>query len=110
VYHTSFHLTPEQNTIALYWADGAGTFTPPAHNLAITLQMIRNYNFNLNQAATLLARVGITENDAAIACWRAKYIWNLIRPVSFIQTYIAPSWMPLITTPPFPSYTMFPKR
>ena len=38
-------------------------------------------------------------------CWRAKYIWNLLRPVTFIQTYIDPSWNPLIGTPPFPTYT-----
>src|SRR5438093_6246757 len=105
VYNTGLHLSSEQNAIALYWADGGGTFTPPGHNIAITLQMIRNYNLNLYQAAILLAKVGITENDAAIVCWRAKYKMNLLRPVSFIQAYINPSWVPLISTPPFPSYT-----
>jgi len=49
--------------------------------------------------------VGIALNDAGIVCWRAKYKWNLLRPVTFIQKYIDPSWMPLIGTPPFPSYT-----
>ncbi len=105
VYNTGLHLTPEQNTIALYWNDGSGSFFPPGHNTAITLQMIRNHNLNLNQAATLLAKVGIALNDAAIVCWRAKYISNLLRPVTFIQTYIDPSWASLIGTPPFPTYT-----
>ena len=105
VYNTSLHLSSEQNTIALYWADGGGTFTPPGHNLAITLQMIRNHNLNLYDAAILLAKVGIAENDAGIVCWRAKYNVNLLRPVTFIRSYINSSWMPLISTPPFPSYT-----
>ena len=105
VYNTSLHLSSEQNTIALYWADGGGTFTPPGHNLAITLQMIRNHNLNLYDAAILLAKVGIAENDAGIVCWRAKYNMNLLRPVTFIRSYINSSWMPLISTPPFPSYT-----
>jgi len=105
VYNTGVHLTPEQTTIALYWADAAATVTPPGHNIAIALQMIRNKNLNLYQAAILLSKVGIALNDAGIVCWRAKYKWNLLRPVTFIQKYIDPSWMPLIGTPPFPSYT-----
>ncbi len=105
VYNTSVHLSPEQNLIALYWADGGNTFTPPGHNVAIALQIIRNLNLNLNQAAILLAKEGISLNDASIVCWRAKYIANLIRPVSFIRLYIDASWMSSIATPPFPTYT-----
>lgn len=105
VYSTGQHLSPEQNTIAEYWADGSGTFTPPGHNLAIALQMIRNRHLNLNEAATLLAKTGIAENDAGIVCWRAKFRTNLLRPVTFIQAYIDPAWRSSIGTPPFPSYT-----
>ena len=105
VYNTGLQLSAEEKTIALYWADGGGTFTPPGHNLAITLQAIRNHNLTLNEAAMLLAKVGIAENDAGIVCWRAKYVVNLLRPVTFIRSYINSAWAPLITTPPFPSYT-----
>ena len=105
VYNTSRHLSSSQASIALYWADGGGTFTPAGHNLAITLQMIRNRNLNLLEAAILLAKVGIAENDAGIICWRSKFKTNLLRPVTYIRTYIDPSWLPLISTPPFPSYT-----
>ncbi len=105
VYNTGVNLSPEEKTIALYWNRGATTFTPPGHNVAITLQMVRRNHLSLDEAAMLLAKVGIAVNDAGIVCWRAKYTWNLMRPVSFIRTYIDPSWMPLIGTPPFPSYT-----
>ena len=105
VYNTGVHLTMEQNTIAMYWNDGGGSFFPPGHNVAITLQMIRNRHLNLSQAATLLAKVGIAQNDAAIVCWRSKYRWNLLRPETFIRTYIDASWVTLIPTPPFPTYT-----
>ncbi len=105
VYSIGLNLLQEQKTIALYWADGANTFTPPGHDISITLQMIRNLNFNLYKAAVLLAKVGIAENDAGIVCWRSKYKTNLLRPVTFIQSYIDPSWSPLLGTPPFPSYT-----
>jgi hypothetical protein len=105
VYDTAVHLGPEQTEIALYWDDGVGSFTPPGHNLAIALQMIRNQHLNLYRAAVLLAKLGIAENDAGVVCWRAKFKTNLLRPVTFIQSYIDPAWTSLITTPPFPTYT-----
>jgi membrane-associated phospholipid phosphatase len=105
VYNSVLNLSAEQSTIALYWADAGNTFTPPGHNVAIALQIIRNNSLNLYDAALLLARVGIGLNDAGIVCWRAKYIYNLIRPVTYIQEYIDPTWITFIVTPPFPSYT-----
>jgi PAP2 superfamily len=106
VYNISLSLTDEQKTIASYWADANNTFTPPGHSMAITLQIIRNYNLNLNEAAVLLAKVGIAVSDGGIVCWRAKYKYNLLRPVSYIQLYINLSnWATYIGTPPFPTYT-----
>jgi membrane-associated phospholipid phosphatase len=105
VYNTSLHLTADQRTMALYWNDGSGTFTPPGHNFAIALQMIRDHDLNLYLAATLLAKLGVAENDAGVVCWRAKFKTNLLRPVTFIRSYIDPSWTSLIPTPPFPTYT-----
>ena len=105
VYNISLHLSPDQQIIGRYWNDGGGTFTPPGHNIAIAIQMIRNHNLDLSDAAVLLAKLGISENDAGIVCWRAKFNTNVLRPISYIRSYIDPSWMPLITTPPFPSYT-----
>ncbi|MBK7937700.1 MAG: vanadium-dependent haloperoxidase [Lewinellaceae bacterium] len=40
-----------------------------------------------------------------MACWKAKYTYNLIRPESYINQYIDPEWTPLIQTPPFPEHT-----
>lgn len=105
VYSTRLHLSPVQQTIALYWADGGGSFTPAGHNIAIAIQMIRNHNLDLSEAAVLLAKLGIAENDAGIVCWRAKFNTNVLRPISFIRSFIDPSWTPLINTPPFPTYT-----
>lgn len=105
VYNKVNTLTPEETTIARYWADGGGTFTPPGHMLAITAQLITDNGLSLTEAAKLFAQAGIGENDAAIVCWKYKYKYNLLRPVTYIQTYIAAGWNSLIGTPPFPSYT-----
>jgi hypothetical protein len=59
VYHTGVTLTPEQNLIARYWADGGGTFTPPGHLIAITAQLISEQHLNLSSAAKLFVQVGM---------------------------------------------------
>ncbi|MVT41115.1 phosphatase PAP2 family protein [Chitinophaga oryziterrae] len=104
VYHTGITLTPEKNLIAKYWADGGGTFTPPGHLIAITAQLISEQHLSLSSAAKLFAQVGIGLNDAGILCWKYKYRYNLLRPVTYIRSNIDSSWSPLIGTPPFPSY------
>lgn len=104
VYQKGNTLTSEETIIARYWADGTGTFTPPGHMIAITSQLIKDNNLSLDKASQLFAKVGIALNDAGILCWQVKYRDNLIRPVSYIQRYIDSNWMPLIGTPPFPSY------
>lgn len=105
VYTTGNNLTQAQRDIADFWADGGGTFTPPGHDISIVLQIIRNRHLRLGDAAALIAKAGIALNDAAIVCWRAKFNFNLLRPVTYIQAYVDASWTPYISTPPFPSYT-----
>src|SRR5687767_11199096 len=43
--------------------------------------------------------------DAFIACWHQKYVYNLLRPVTYLRRLVDPTWMPLLVTPPFPEYT-----
>lgn len=105
VYNKVNTLTPEENTIALYWADGGGTFTPPGHLLAITAQLATAQGLSLTATATLFAQAGISVNDAGIVCWKYKYKYNLLRPITYIRRYIDAGWGSLIVTPPFPSYT-----
>jgi membrane-associated phospholipid phosphatase len=106
VYTTGLHLTAEQQTIADYWADGAGvTGTPAGHWIAIVGQMARNDGLSLAAAAEAYARVGIAVADAFIACWYTKYRTNLQRPVTYIQDHIDGRWLSYIVTPPFPTYT-----
>jgi len=86
-------------------ADGGGTFTPPGHLIALTAQLVNDQHLSLASAAKLFAQVGIGLNDAGILCWKYKYRYNVLRPVTYIRTYIDSSWMPTIGTPPFPAYT-----
>jgi hypothetical protein len=106
VYETVNHLTAEQRTIALYWADLAGeSGTPAGHSLSITAQVLEGLHASLDLAAEAFARVGIGESDAFISCWATKYHYNLLRPVTYIHKVIDPAWEPVLETPPFPAYT-----
>lgn len=106
VYNVGLSLTAEQKAIADYWSDGAGaTGTPPGHWIAIVSQLVRNDDLSLVEAAEAYARVGIAVHDAFIACWNAKYVDNLQRPVTYINDTIDAGWSPYLVTPGFPSYT-----
>ncbi len=110
VYTTVKALTPAQRDTALYWADDPTlTATPPGHSLAIATQVLRQENASLALAAATYARLGMALADAFIACWEAKYTYNRIRPITYIQQVIDPAWNAMaitdpVITPPFPEY------
>jgi len=97
--------TEEQTLIALFWADGAGTETPPGHwnSIAQTISAARGNT--LEENARLFALLNIAMADAAICAWDAKYTFYFWRPVTAIA-FAEPqlNWMSFIVTPPFPDY------
>ncbi len=97
--------TEEQTLIALFWADGAGTETPPGHwnSIAQTISAARGNT--LEENARLFALLNIAMADAAICAWDAKYTFHFWRPVTAIA-FAEPqlNWMSFIVTPPFPDY------
>ncbi len=106
VYDVSLSLSPEQKNIALYWVDqgnGVG-LTTAGHEMSIITQAIEQLHSNLGTAAEAYAKAGIAERDAVIVCFRSKYKYSLIRPVSYIQKLMDPAWLPFIVTPPHPEY------
>ncbi|HEY4674900.1 MAG TPA: vanadium-dependent haloperoxidase, partial [Candidatus Bathyarchaeia archaeon] len=72
--------TEEQLRIANFWADGAGTFTPPGHWNQIACDLIVRYHLNELRAARTLALMNMAVMDAGICCWYNKYTYWLIRP------------------------------
>lgn len=100
-------LSSEQRETALYWSDDPGnTGTPPGHSLSIAAEVVEQRALSLDVASEAFARVGIAVADAFISCWQTKYVYNLLRPVTYIQTVIGDvGWMPILVTPAFPEYT-----
>jgi len=103
-YQISKTLTPEQLTIAKYWADGPATIGGPGHSMAIVNEIVTQQHANLAMAAETYARAGIADADALTAIWGVKYRYNLIRPLTYIRRVIDPTWNTVLPTPPFPEY------
>jgi PAP2 superfamily len=104
VYAVSQALTDEQKRIADFWADGAGTVTPPGHWNRIALDLLAGAGWSTLRSARLLSALNTAQADAFIACWDAKYAYWSLRPVTAIRRLIDPNWLPYLVTPPFPSY------
>ncbi len=67
----------------------------------------------LSENARIFALMAMAICDSSISCFETKYYYNIWRPVAAIRagdldgnrwTNPDSSWLPLITTPPFPSY------
>ena len=104
VYAVSQALTAEQKRIADFWADGAGTVTPPGHWNRIALDLVRAPGWSTARTSLLFSALNTAQADAFIACWDAKYTYWTLRPVTAIRPRFDPAWSSSIVTPPFPSY------
>lgn len=106
--------TLEQTAIARFWADGAGTVTPPGHWNVIAQDVAGQQGTTLEENARLFALLNIAEADAGIVSWDCKYQFEFWRPITAIRngdldpradTEKDAEWTPLLVTPPFPEYT-----
>jgi hypothetical protein len=118
VQDTGINLTEEQKAIASFW-DCNGfklnvvghtmyatkAMTPGGHWMGVTGIICQNKQANFNKTVYSYATVAFAVMDAFIACWDAKYTFNLVRPETVINKYIDPNWKPFLQTPPFPEYT-----
>lgn len=106
--------TADQTNIARFWANGAGTATPPGHWNIIAAAVSEQKQLTLEENARLFAILNVALADSAIVCWAAKYEYDMWRPVTAIRaadtdnnprTVADANWTPLLVTPAFPTYT-----
>lgn len=90
--------TREQARVANYWADGAGSYTPPGHWHRAAANAANEARQSEVRMARTLALVGTAEMDAGIACWETKYFYYTPRPQQF-------SLKTSVGLPNFPAYT-----
>src|SRR5262249_17806382 len=105
--------TPEETEVAQFWEGKAGTPQAPGYWNEIAESAATSQGNTLAQNARLFAELNVALADAVIAHFDAKYTDNRWRPVTAIQlagqtgnpdTIADPNWLPLLKTPPNPSY------
>jgi hypothetical protein len=107
VYTTSQNLSDEQRATALFWDDfpDGRYYGAAGHWASIFRQVVLLKQLSLVEASEAYAAMNMAMMDAFNACWKAKYTYNVLRPVTYVQKYIGhPEWKPLITTPAHPEY------
>lgn len=99
VYNYVKNPTREQTRIVHFWADGAGTYTPPGHWNAIAADDFLKMNLSEVRWARNLALLNMSLMDAGIVCWDTKYFYYNPRP-----SQLDPRIKSTTGIPNFPAY------
>lgn len=102
----------EQLWIAEFWSDDVEglMMSPPARQVSIANQLIMQYDLSLEESLSLFLKLGFALNDAAVAAWKYKYEFMVMRPSVYIQDLIDPDYQTNLfrlvfwPNPGFPSY------
>ena len=103
VYDASKQLTTDQKAMADYFKDNPG-YGPGGGFVSILSQVLQIAKPALDQAALTYAKVGIAQHEATIILNTYKYIFNTIRPVTYIRAVIDATWQTYIPTPNHPEF------
>ena len=95
---TSTERTAEQTDIARFWAD-----QPVAQNQRALRGHADKLGWDIVGTARLFAAALTTQADAFIACWDAKYHFQLWRPWQSVPA-VEPGWSPMLGTPNHPEF------
>ena len=118
IQHIAECLTEEQKTIAEYWANGVGSFTPAGHCCMIAHFISDRDNHDSNQDICLYFALSNALLDASIVAWDAKRQFDGVRPITAIRllnkgqdikiwdnkTIKGDDWQSYISTPSFPEH------
>ena len=110
--------TPEQTAIARLWNGTATTGTGTATNYLsiwnnIARDAVRERRLSLVEAARVFVLLNVSVHDGLQTTQVSKFVYGMWRPVTAIRgaaddlnpaTDADPAWMPLLPTPPYPSY------
>jgi hypothetical protein len=74
------------------------------HWTSIAAGLIKQHQLSLIKGAEAYAKMAISMSEASIVAWKAKYQYNVLRPITYIKQNIDQSWNSLIATPPHPEF------
>lgn len=102
----------EQLWIAEFWSDDVEgmMMSPPVRQISIANQLVANFDMDQETALAMLLKLGFALNDAAVAAWKYKYDYMVMRPNVFIHEFIDPDFQTNLyrlvywPNPSFPGY------
>ena len=104
-YRQSSLNTDEERAIARFWTDNPLlSGLPSGHWLLLVCQAAEQHGLDLARTLEALVHTGVALHDAFLSCWAHKYTANLVRPVTYVNRYIDPTWTTFVNTPQFPEY------
>ena len=103
VYDASLVLTTDQKAMANYFKDNPG-YGAGGGFVWVLQEAFSTAKPMLDQAALTYAKVGMAQHDVTIVLNTDKYIFNVIRPVTYIRAYINSAWNTYIPTPNHPEF------
>lgn len=105
VFDARNNITADETKQFNNWRDLAPNFSPLAHMLRIATAIFTKEQLNLEDAATLYAKLTMAASDAIGAVFFSKYHYSLLRPATYIRGVMGQgSWLSLPSTPQTPSY------
>jgi hypothetical protein len=94
--YTSATLTDRTKAIAVYWADGPSTETPPGHWMLFAQAISRRDRYTIDKDVKMFFALGNALLDASIAAWDCKVAFDYVRPTSALRLLFAghtiPAW------------------
>lgn len=95
VYQKTLKVSDEECFNAEFWSDDIQFISIDAASrwVSIACQLLEKENSNLEDASFLLAQLSIGLFDGSILCWKEKYHFNVLRPVSYIRENIDNEWI-----------------
>lgn len=106
VFSVSQARSKEDLWIAEFWSDDLPglTMTPAGRWISVANQALQQSAPPFPEMMETYLKTAWALCDAGIACWAAKYRYQLERPGQYIRRNIRPGWSPLHDSPSFPSY------
>jgi hypothetical protein len=105
LYTISQSLTAHDILTVKTWGEFPGNFTNALRYQQIAIQLVDEANLTLDLAALAFAKHGMATNEAVGCVFNAKYIHNVVRPITYIRDVLKQgTWTPVNTTPPHPEY------
>ena len=104
VYNVSQNLTADQIATALFYRDNPG-YPGAGHYVATLYQILTQSQPSLDVASLAFVKDGIAIYDGLINIFKAKYTYNIERPITYIRNILGhSSWLALFNTPGHPEF------